>query len=233
MDKTDVKQDKRGFIISDKYEETAQKNVFALGDINNKMALTPVAIRAGRFLADRLFKADQLKLDKSKQTIMKYELVPTVIFTHPPVGTIGYSERDAYKLAKSGDIEAPITIYETHFRNLQYGVIRSTDPDKNKRDQENEMLAKKYKIKTHMKVICSGKTEKVIGLHMMGEGCDEILQGFGVAMKMGATKADFDSVCAIHPTAAEELVTLKKPRSNNNFTYEFETWNDDESKTDE
>eukprot|EP01084_Bolivina_argentea_P277178 473134_1 len=95
---------------------------------------------------------------------------------------------------EDGACDGPMTIYESHFRNLMYGVMREEE-----------------KIQTHMKLICVGKQEKVVGLHMIGEGCDEMLQGFGVAIKMGATKEDIDSVVAIHPTGAEEVVTMKEP----------------------
>ena len=177
LDKTKVKQDKRGFILSDEYEETAQKGVYAIGDINNKAALTPVAIRAGRKWADRLFGG------KGNDSKMDYTNIPTVVFTHPPIGTIGLTEREVQQQIDNGQLKGPMTIYESHFRNLMYGVMTEED-----------------KIRTHMKLICVGDQEKVVGLHMIGEGADEMTQGFGVAIKMGATKADFDSVVAIHPS---------------------------------
>eukprot|EP00484_Ammonia_sp_Unknown_P023584 CAMPEP_0197026480 /NCGR_PEP_ID=MMETSP1384-20130603/6555_1 /TAXON_ID=29189 /ORGANISM="Ammonia sp." /LENGTH=538 /DNA_ID=CAMNT_0042455153 /DNA_START=34 /DNA_END=1650 /DNA_ORIENTATION=+ len=200
LQQTDVQQDKRHFIMSDEYEETAQKGVFAIGDINNKVALTPVAIRAGRNWADRQFGG------KGNDSKMDYTNIPTVIFSHPPIGTVGLSEREARDKVKNGELTGPVTVYESHFRNLMYGVIEE-----------------KHKVRTHMKLICVGKEEKVVGLHMIGEGCDEMLQGFGVAIKMGATKKDFDSVVAIHPTAAEELVTLKTPRKDDEeFVYDYQ-----------
>ena len=177
LDKTNVKQDRRHFILSDEYEETDQKGVYAIGDINDKAALTPVAIRAGRKWADRLFGG------KGNDSKMDYTNIPTVVFTHPPIGTIGLTERETQEKIDNGELKGPMTIYESHFRNLMYGVMTEED-----------------KIRTHMKLICVGKEEKVVGLHMIGEGADEMLQGFGVAIKMGATKADFDSVTAIHPT---------------------------------
>ena len=170
--------------------------MFAIGDINNKVALTPVAIRAGRLWADRVF--------GNGEAVMDYTNIPSVVFTHPPVGSIGLSERETQEQIDSGKLKGPMTIYESHFRNLMYGVMTEED-----------------KIRTHMKLICVGEEEKVVGLHMIGEGSDEMLQGFGVAIKMGATKADFDSVVAIHPTAAEELVTLKTPRSKD-FVYDYQ-----------
>eukprot|EP01084_Bolivina_argentea_P303850 524692_1 len=136
---------------------------------------------------------------------MDYTNIPTVIFTHPPVGTCGLAEREVKELIDNGELDGPMTVYESHFRNLMYGVMTEDE-----------------KIRTHMKLICVGKNEKVVGLHVIGEGADEMLQGFGVAIKMGATKDDFDSVVAIHPTAAEELVTLKKPRGDDDFVYQYQ-----------
>ena len=195
---TAVEQDRRLFITADEYEETTQKGVFAIGDINNKAALTPVAIRAGRLWADRQFGG------KGNESKMDYTNIPTVIFTEPPVGTIGLSEKEVQDMIDSGELKGPMTVYESHFRNLMYGV-----------------MTEDVKIRTHMKLICVGDEEKVVGLHMIGEGADEMLQGFGVAIKMGATKADFDSVVAIHPTASEELVTLKTPRTKD-FVYQYQ-----------
>jgi len=184
LEHTKVEQDRMHFIVADEFEETTQNGVFAIGDINNKAALTPVAIRAGRKWADRQFggAGDDSKMD--------YDTIPTVVFTHPPIGTVGLTEREARAKGEA------VTVYESHFRNLMYG-----------------MMPEEEKLKTHMKMVCVGKEEKVVGLHMIGEGADEMLQGFAVAIKMGATKADFDNVVAIHPTASEEFVTMKTPRS--------------------
>ncbi len=134
---------------------------------------------------------------------MDYTFVPSVIFSHPPVGSCGYSERSVREMVTKNELPGPVTIYETHFRNMFYAVCEEG-----------------VKSRSHMKLVCVGKEERVVGLHMMGEGCDEMLQGFGVAMKMGATKDDFDNCTAIHPVGAEELVTLKKPRGDDdNFEY--------------
>lgn len=196
-----VKQDDRGFILSDEWEETSQKGVFSLGDITNKLQLTPVAIRAGRKFADRVF-------GNHAGAKMDYTNVPSVIFTHPPAGSIGLSETEAETAIQNQKLPSPLTIYETHFDSLYYGIM---DP--------------KDKSKTHMKIVCSGKEEKVVGLHLVGDGVDEMLQGFGVAIKMGATKADFDSITAIHPTSSEEIVTIKKPRVKDDYKYKFEKAN--------
>merc|ERR1712137_971982 len=118
-----------------------------------------------------------------------YDLVPTVVFSHPPIGTIGLTEKEA--LEEFG--EESVKVYRSKFANLYYGPWQ-VEPDD--------------KPKTAMKLVCAGEEEKVVGLHVIGMGADEMLQGFGIAMKMGATKADFDSTVAIHPTAAEEFVTM-------------------------
>ncbi|ETO37038.1 hypothetical protein RFI_00023 [Reticulomyxa filosa] len=205
LNHTSVKQDKRGFIISNEWEETDEKGIYALGDVNDKIALTPVAIRAGRKWADRIFGG-------VKNANMDYHLVPSVIFSHPPIGTIGHTEEHARELVKANKLPEPvkgsskkkIKIFESHFRGLKYGVY--TNPQD--------------KIMAHMKLVCVGKEERVVGLHMIGDGCDEMLQGFSVAIKMGATKEDFNNVTAIHPTAAEEVVNMKIPRGDeDNYQY--------------
>jgi glutathione reductase (NADPH) len=170
------------YIHVDEYQTTSASNVYALGDVCGSVELTPMAIAAGRRLADRVFGG----IANSK---VSYELVPTVVFSHPTIGTIGMTEKQA--LAKYG--QDNIKVYKSRFPNLYYGIF-SMESDE--------------KPKTLMKLICAGETELVVGLHVIGMGADEMLQGFGVAMKMGATKADFDSCIAIHPTAAEELVTM-------------------------
>ena len=142
------------------------------------------AIAAGRRLADRLFGPPSYKRAK-----VSYENVPTVVFSHPPIGTVGLTEREA--VSKYG--AENVTIYRSTFANLYYGPW-DVSPEE--------------KPKTAMKLVCAGSNELVVGLHVVGMGADEMLQGFGVAMKMGATKADFDSCVAIHPTAAEEFVTM-------------------------
>jgi glutathione reductase (NADPH) len=179
-----VKQDDRGYIVADEYSETNVDGIYALGDVCGKVELTPMAIAAGRRLADRLFGPPDYKYAK-----VSYDLVPTVVFSHPTIGTIGLTEKQA--IAKYG--AANVKVYKSKFSNLYYGVWQV--------DQEQ-------KPKTAMKLICAGEEELVVGLHVIGMGADEMLQGFGIALKMGATKADFDSCVAIHPTAAEEFVTM-------------------------
>jgi len=174
---------RRGHISVDEYQNTAAEGVYALGDVCGKAELTPVAIAAGRRLADRLFGGmPTAKLD--------YEGIPTVVFSHPTIGTIGLTEEEA--VAKHGADE--VKVYTTNFVNLYYGPWYG--------GQAGD------KPMTSAKLVCLGADERVVGLHIIGMASDEILQGFGVAMKMGATKADFDNCVAIHPTAAEELVTM-------------------------
>jgi glutathione reductase (NADPH) len=179
-----VKQDDKGYILANEYCETNVDGVYALGDVCGKVELTPMAIAAGRRLADRLFGPAEFKDAK-----VSYNLVPTVVFSHPTIGTIGLTEEEAS--ARYG-VEN-VKVYRSKFANLYYGVWQVEADDK---------------PKTAMKLVCAGEEELVVGLHVIGMGADEMLQGFGIAMKMGATKADFDSCIAIHPTAAEEFVTM-------------------------
>ena len=173
-----------GYIVADEYSETNVGGIYALGDVVGKVELTPMAIAAGRRLADRLFGGDKFKDAK-----VSYDLVPTVVFSHPTIGTIGLTEKQA--IEKYG--ESHVKVYRSKFANLYYGPWK-VEPDD--------------KPKTAMKLICAGEEELVVGLHVIGMGADEMLQGFGIALKMGATKADFDATVAIHPTAAEEFVTM-------------------------
>lgn len=174
-----VKTNEKKYVVADDYQNTNVDNIFSLGDVVGKIELTPVAIAAGRKLADRLFggQADA-KLD--------YNLVPSVVFAHPEVGNIGYTEEAAEKKFGKDNLK----VYKSSFTAMYYAMLE-------------------HKAPTKYKIICAGPEEKVVGLHIIGAGSSEILQGFGVAMKMGATKADFDSCVAIHPTSAEELVTMK------------------------
>jgi len=181
-DEIDLDLGKHGHIVVDEYQNTNITGVYALGDVCGKAELTPVAIAAGRRLAHRLFDNQPgLKLD--------YNNIPSVVFSHPPIGSIGLSEREAVQ--EFG--EENLTIYETKFSPMYHAMTTR-------------------KQNTVMKLVCKGKEQTVVGLHMMGRGCDEMLQGFGVAVKMGATKADFDSCVAIHPTSSEEFVTMRNPR---------------------
>jgi glutathione reductase (NADPH) len=153
-------------------------NIFALGDVTGRNALTPVAIAAGRRLADRLYGGMEGRH-------LEYRLIPTVIFSHPTIGTVGMTEDDAR--AEFGD---DVKVYSSGFTGMYYALGED-------------------KQRSVMKLITTGVEERIIGCHIIGDGADEILQGFAVAMKMGATKTDFDDTVAIHPTSAEELVTMR------------------------
>lgn len=179
LDVAGVKVNEWGYITVDEYQETSSKNVFAVGDVCGRWELTPVAIAAGRRLADRLFGGMAgRKLD--------YSNIPTVIFSHPPVGTVGMSEEHAIEAHGKENVK----VYKSTFTNMYHALLTR-------------------KTKTYIKLVCVGPSEKVVGLHVVGIGADEMLQGFAVAIKMGATKEDFDNTVAIHPTAAEEVVTLR------------------------
>lgn len=175
----------RGHIRADGLQNTGLKGVYALGDVCGFWELTPVAIAAGRRLSDRLF-GDAARFSEAR---IDYDTIPTVIFSHPPVGTVGLSEQDA--ISKYGS-EA-IKCYTNTFVDMHFAMM-SCPP--------------REKPRTHMKMVCAGPEERVVGLHIVGRAADEMLQGFAVAIKMGATKAEFDNTVAIHPTAAEEAVTM-------------------------
>lgn len=176
---TEVETDGRGYIKIDEFQNTSAEGLYAVGDNVGKVELTPVAVKAGRQLSERLF--------NNKPTAkMDYDMVPTVVFSHPPIGTIGLTEPEA--LGKYG--EDNIKVYNSSFAAM-YTAVTS------------------HRQMTRMKLICAGPEERVVGLHGIGYAMDEILQGFGVAIKMGATKADFDACVAIHPTSGEEFVTMR------------------------
>jgi glutathione reductase (NADPH) len=192
LDKANVQTTTSGdaYIVVDDYQQTNIDNIMAVGDVCGKVELTPMAIAAGRRLADRLFGNYTSSDDTMPKT--SYENVPTVVFSHPPIGTIGLTEAQA--VAKYGADN--IKVYRSTFVNLYYSMF-------------DDVMAPNEKPKTLVKLICAGlQQELVVGLHIIGMAADEMLQGFGVAIKMGATKADFDACIAIHPTAAEEVVTL-------------------------
>jgi len=176
----------KSYVRVDEYQNTTVPGIYAVGDVAGKIELTPMAIAAGRRLADRLFGPAELYF-KAKTS---YEQVPTVVFSHPTIGAIGVTEPQA--VLKYGPDN--IKVYRSTFVNLHYSMFSHLEPAD--------------KPKTLVKLICAGIEERVVGLHIIGMAADEMLQGFGIAMKMGATKADFDACIAIHPTAAEEVVTL-------------------------
>lgn len=177
---TGVATTENGKIKVDKFQNTNVEGIYAVGDIiENSVDLTPVAIAAGRRLSERLFN------DKTNEHL-SYDLIPTVIFTHPAIGTIGLSEIDAINQFGKENIKC----YTSTFTDMYSAVTQ-------------------HRQKSTMKLVCLGEDEKVIGLHGIGYGVDEMIQGFAVAIKMGATKADFDNTVAIHPTGSEEFVTMR------------------------
>ena len=179
LEKTGVKLTEKGTIYSDEFENTSVPGIYALGDVTGKLDLTPVAVKAGRQLSERLFnnKADA-KLD--------YTDVATVVFSHPVIGSVGLTEEKA--IAKYG--AENIKIYKSSFTPMYTALGDNRQP-------------------STMKLVTLGEDEKIIGLHGIGYGVDEMIQGFSVAIKMGATKADFDNTVAIHPTGSEEFVTMR------------------------
>lgn len=185
LDSAGIDTGSKGEIVVDESSATSAEDVYAVGDVIGKIDLTPVAIAAGRLLADRLFGG----VPKA-ETLMDYDQIPTVVFSHPPLAVVGLTEAEA--LAKYGADE--VTVHKTTFVNMLYS--------------REFLVPDQPQPKTMAKLICKGPEQRIIGLHMIGLAVDEIMQGFSVAIKMGATKADFDSVVAIHPTSAEELVTI-------------------------
>ncbi len=170
--------DQRGYINTDKYQQTNVENIYAIGDVTGRVELTPVAIAAGRLLANRIF-------DGQIEAHLDYDNIASVVFTHPPIGTVGLTEAEARE--KFPD---QVKIYKSKFVNMYYSVLD-------------------HKPATITKLVCVGPDEKIVGCHIAGDAADEMIQGFAVAVKMGATKADFDNTVAIHPTASEELVTMR------------------------
>ncbi len=180
LEVTGVETNSIGKVKVDKFQNTNIEGIYAVGDIiENSIDLTPVAVAAGRRLSERLF-------NNKPNEHLDYNLVPTVIFTHPPIGTVGLSEMQAIEQYGEEDVKC----YTSTFTPMYSAVTQ-------------------HRQKCTMKLVCLGEEEKIIGLHGIGFGVDEMIQGFAVAIKMGATKADFDNTVAIHPTGAEEFVTMR------------------------
>lgn len=177
LENAGVECDQRGFIPTDKYQVTNVDNIFALGDATGRTPLTPVAIAAGRRLSDRLY-------NNMTGRHLNYDNIATVVFSHPPIGTIGLTE------AEANEQYDQVKVYTSEFTPMADALLD-------------------HKTTTALKLVCVGETEKVVGCHIMGHGADEMLQGFAVAIKMGATKQQFDDTVAIHPSSAEELVTMR------------------------
>jgi glutathione reductase (NADPH) len=178
LQRAGVALDDANYIITDGFQNTNVAGVYAIGDVTGRAALTPVAIAAGRRLSDRLFGG-------KPERRLEYSMIPTVIFTHPPIGTVGATEAEARE--QYGDA---VKVYVADFTPMYHALTTR-------------------KTHTDMKLVCVGPEQRIVGCHIMGTGADEMLQGFAVAIRMGATKADFDDTVAIHPTSAEELVTMR------------------------
>jgi glutathione reductase (NADPH) len=179
LERVGVDLDAYGFIVTDKYQVTSTAGIYAVGDVTGRAQLTPVAIAAGRRLSDRLFGGQP-------DRYLDYNNIPTVVFGHPPIGTVGLTEDAARALY--GD--EGVTVYRSGFVPMYHAMTTR-------------------KPRTDMKLVAVGPEKRVVGVHVIGPGADEMIQGFAVAVRMGATKKDFDDTVAIHPTSAEELVTMR------------------------
>jgi glutathione reductase (NADPH) len=178
LDAVGVQLDAGGHVRVDAWQATNVEHLYAIGDATQHAGLTPVAIAAGRRLSDRLFGGrSERRLD--------YENIPSVVFSHPPLGTVGLSEHAAR--ARYGDA---VQVFSSNFLPMYHALTQR-------------------KPRAQMKLITVGAEQRVVGIHILGAGADEMLQGFAVALRMGATKRDFDDTVAIHPTSAEELVTMR------------------------
>ncbi len=178
LESAGVQQDDQGAIVVDANYQTSVPSIHAIGDVTARIQLTPVALAEGMAVVDRLFAAGQRVVD--------YDAIPTAIFTHPNVATVGLTE------AQARERYAAIEVYRTDFKPLKHTLSGSTE-------------------RTLMKLVVDCATDRVVGLHMVGAEAGEIVQGFAVAIKAGATKALFDATIGIHPTAAEEFVTMREP----------------------
>jgi glutathione reductase (NADPH) len=178
LSRAGVAVDDCDFVVTDGFQNTNVPGLYAIGDVTGRAALTPVAIAAGRRLSDRLFGG-------KTERRLEYSMIPTVVFTHPPIGTVGASEAEAR--AQYGDA---VKVYVADFTPMYHAMTTR-------------------KTHTDMKLVCVGPEQRIVGCHVIGTGADEMLQGFAVAIRMGATKRDFDDTVAIHPTSAEEMVTMR------------------------
>ena len=176
LERAGVKLDQSGAIVVDEYSRTSVPNVYAVGDVTGRMALTPVAIAEGQAVADTLF--------KQRPTTVDYEGVPTAVFSQPPLASVGLTE------AQARERHGAVDVYRENFRPLKHTLSG--------RDE-----------RTFMKLVVDAASDRVVGCHMVGTDAPEIVQCLSVALKAGATKADFDATIGLHPTAAEEFVTMR------------------------
>ncbi|KNZ30945.1 MAG: glutathione reductase [Methylibium sp. NZG] len=178
LEEAGVKLALSGAVVVDEHYQSSVPGIHALGDVTARVQLTPVALAEAMVLVDHLFGAGQRRLD--------YELIPTAVFTHPNIGTVGLTEAQARQRLGA------VRIYRSEFRALRHTLSGSTE-------------------RTLMKLVVADASDRVVGLHMVGADAGEIVQGFAVAMRAGATKAVFDATLGIHPTVAEEFVTMRTP----------------------
>jgi len=183
LEEVGVELDRKGAIKVDAYSKTNVDSIYAIGDVTDRIALTPVAIAEAMALVDTLYRGTPRAMD--------YEYVPSAVFSQPPIGSVGLSEAEARE--RYGEVD----VYVSHFRPMKLTLTPR---------EERSM----------MKLIVEPKSDRVVGLHMVGIDAPEIAQGFAVAMKAGATKAQFDSTVGIHPTSAEEFVTMREKRAKHN-----------------
>jgi glutathione reductase (NADPH) len=172
-----VEVGRQGEVVVDEYSQTAVPSIYAIGDVTNRVQLTPVAIREGMAFVETVFKGNPTPVD--------HALIPSAIFTQPEMGTVGLSEEDARA-------QEPVEIYSTAFKPMNHAFAGRDD-------------------RVLMKLVVSVATRKVLGCHIVADHAGEMIQLAGIAVKMGATKEDFDRTVAVHPTMAEELVTMKEP----------------------
>jgi glutathione reductase (NADPH) len=180
-----VSLNKNAAIEVDEFSKTAVDNIYAIGDVTDRVNLTPVALAEGEAFVRTLF--DEMP------TSLNYTNIPSAVFSQPPIGSVGLTEQEAVARASASDT---IDVYVSHFKPMKYTL-----------SGRNE--------KTMMKIIVDAQTDRVLGCHMVGLDAPEIIQGIAIALKCGATKAQFDATIGIHPTAAEEFVTMRDKREHN------------------
>ncbi|MCF8059778.1 MAG: glutathione-disulfide reductase [Bacteriovoracaceae bacterium] len=179
LEAANIQVDEAGAVKVNEFSQTTCPSIYAVGDVTNRMNLTPVALQEGMLVAENLYNKKNWK--------MNYEHIPAAVFSQPPLSTVGMTEEQVKEKGISYDV------YTSEFRPLKYTLG----------DRQ---------IRTFMKMIVEKSSGKVVGLHMVGDDAPEIIQGFAVALKAGATKDDFDQTIGIHPSSAEEFVTMKTPR---------------------
>lgn len=178
LDKAGVELASSGAILVNEASQTNVPSIYAVGDVTDRVNLTPVAIREGHAFADSVYGGKEWSAD--------HAMIPTAVFSQPEIGTVGLTQAEA--LERYGAVD----VYKAHFRPMKHTLS----------GRDEKML---------MKVLVQPETDRVLGVHLLGHDAGELVQVLGIALRMGATKADFDATMAVHPTAAEELVTMREP----------------------